>query len=311
MLEQVPTVSVSIITYNHKNYIGRAIDSVLAQQVNFNYEIIVGDDCSTDGTQEIVASYQQRYPNRIQTILHPTRYQGIPGRLNNVTNLYACRGKYIAMLDGDDYWVSPDKLQRQVDFLDQNPDYALAFHDIKVVSDSDEADIHYDSERRLKPHSGTTFTHEHIAEHWFIQTSTLLFRNHLIKEFPGWFWDICSADYAIQLLVSQHGKAKYLHNLEAVRWMHAQSFSTTYWKDILVENKSMIDDLLVYSTHFPAMRRAIKANHILAKRYFYSVHLSWQRKNYGGALKYLATCVRKDMPWVKDKIKRRIQLLLS
>ena len=77
MVEQVPKVSVSIITYNHRRYIGRAIESVLKQQVDFAYEIIIGDDYSTDGTQEIVKDYQRRYPDRIQTILHPTRYDGV------------------------------------------------------------------------------------------------------------------------------------------------------------------------------------------------------------------------------------------
>ena len=77
MVEQIPKVSVSIITYNHRHYIGRAIESVLKQQVDFAYEIIIRDDCSTDGTQEIVKDYQWRYLDRIQTIFHPTRYDGI------------------------------------------------------------------------------------------------------------------------------------------------------------------------------------------------------------------------------------------
>ncbi len=311
IVEKTPKVSVSIITYNHKAYIGRAIESVLKQRVNFDYEIIVGDDCSTDGTQELVKSYQQRYADQIQTILHPTRYRGIPGRLNNVTNLYACRGQYIAMLDGDDYWISADKLQRQVDFLDQHPDYALTFHDIKVVSEDDEAETHYDSERRPRPHQGTTFTHQEVAEGWFIQTSTMLFRNHLIGEFPSWFWQIYSADYAIQLLVSQHGATKLLNNLEAVRWVHPRSFTTTQWGDLLVKNKLMIDDLNVFSEHFPALRRAIKANHLLAKRYFVAARLSWQRKKYRDALVYFFNCASKDMPWIRNRIKQRVQLMFG
>ena len=308
MVAQVPKVSVSIITYNHCGYVGRAIESVLKQKVDFAYEIIIGDDCSTDGTQEIVRDYQRRYPDRIQIILHPTRYKGIPGRLNNVTNLYACRGQYVAMLDGDDYWVSDNKLQRQVDYLEQHPDYVLTFHDIKVVSEDDESDTHYDSERRPKPHQGTSFTHREVAEGWFIQTSTMLFRNHLIGEFPDWFWQICSADYAIQLLVSQQGKTKLLDTLEAVRWVHGQSFSTTYWKDILVQNKLMIDDLLVFSEHFPALRQAIKGNHLLTKRYFYSARLSWQRKKYGDASRYLLKSAR-DIRWIMNRVQRRIRMM--
>lgn len=154
-----PKVSVSIITYNHVNYIAQAIESVLKQQVDFTYEIIIGDDYSTDGTQKILQHYQKKYPDIIQLVLHPKRYEGVPGRLNNITNLYSCRGQYVALLDGDDYWISENKLQTQVDFLDQNPDYTLAFHEIKVVSEEHESDTFYSSERHPRPHQGTTFTH--------------------------------------------------------------------------------------------------------------------------------------------------------
>jgi len=129
-----PKVSVSILTYNQRNLIGKAIDSVLMQEVDFPYEIIIGDDCSSDGTQEILKDYQRRYPHIIQLVLHPRRYDDVPGRTNNITNLYACRGEYIAMLDGDDYWISEDKLQRQVDFLDENPEYVMTFHDALIIS---------------------------------------------------------------------------------------------------------------------------------------------------------------------------------
>jgi len=96
-----PLVSVSIITYNHKRFIQTALDSVLAQKADFKYEIIVGDDISKDGTQDILREYQEMLPDKIHLILHPRDYDRIPGRVNNITNIYACRGKYIAILDGD------------------------------------------------------------------------------------------------------------------------------------------------------------------------------------------------------------------
>ena len=94
-----------MITYQHERYIGRAIESVLQQRVDFPYEIIIGDDFSTDGTREILRQYQQQYSDIIQLVLHPRRYDNVPGRINNITNLYACRGQYVAMLDGDDCWL--------------------------------------------------------------------------------------------------------------------------------------------------------------------------------------------------------------
>lgn len=304
-------VSVSIITYNHERYIERAILSVLKQWVNFDYEIIIGDDCSTDRTREILLTYQQKYPDIIQLILHPKRYEGVPGRLNNITNLYACRGQYIALLDGDDYWISEDKLQQQVDFLDQHTDYVLAFHDAKVVSEDNESDAYYYSEKAQNPHPGTTFTQQQIAKKWFIQTSTMLFRNHLIGEFPDWFWQICSADHAIQLLVTKHGKAKCLNNLESVRRVHSRSFNNTYWSDKLTQNELMINDLLIFSENFSALRGAIQSDHILARRYSYSAHLLWQRNKYKDSLVSFLRCISKDPSWVKERIKVRMQLVFN
>ena len=119
MSNALPAVSVSIITYNQRELIGRAIDSVLMQEVDFPYEIIIGDDCSDDGTQEMIEAYRRQHPDKIQLILHPRRYTDeVPGRTNNTTNLLNCRGKYTAMLDGDDYWTDAGKLQRQYDRLE-------------------------------------------------------------------------------------------------------------------------------------------------------------------------------------------------
>ncbi|WP_051907951.1 glycosyltransferase family 2 protein [Flavimarina sp. Hel_I_48] len=225
-LSAKPLVSISIITYNHKDFIVDAIESVLMQEVNFEYEIIIGDDFSNDGTQDILKDYEQRYPDKIQLILHPRDYDCIPGRINNITNLYACRGKYIAMLDGDDSWLSTDKLQKQVNFLEENEDFAVSFHDMMlyyqngtIVKHSSKI-AHYDQGK-------TVFTYKDVLSGWFIQTSSLLFRNHRIGEFPDWFWEIYSADYAIQLLAARHGKLKYFPDLFAKRNYHPQSFTAT------------------------------------------------------------------------------------
>ena len=232
MAEEAPKVSVSLITYNHQDYIGQAIEGVLKQQVDFAYEIIIGDDCSTDGTREVLQTYQQRYPDIIQLILHPRRYQGVPGRLNNITNLYACRGQYIAMLDGDDHWTSEHKLQQQVDFLDQHPNYSLAFHDALIVSADQSFDDFLCSRQRRVFQSDHTFTLEDvIAESSFAPTSSIVFRNGLIGEFPDWFWKIVSADAALQLLLAQRGKLKYFSQVNSVYLIRAHGFMSLHYFD--------------------------------------------------------------------------------
>ena len=125
-------LSVAMITYNHERFIAQALESVLAQRVNFDYEIIVGEDCSTDGTRAIVMDFHRRYPGGIVPLL---REKNIGGARNIELTLAACRGHYLAMSEGDDYWTCEDKLQRQVDFLDANPDYAICCHRVQIFDE--------------------------------------------------------------------------------------------------------------------------------------------------------------------------------
>jgi glycosyltransferase involved in cell wall biosynthesis len=123
-------VSVSITTYNHVAYIGQCLDSVLKQATDFPFEIVVGDNCSTDGGTEIVRSYAARYPDLIIPVYHDHN-TGIRHNWQDV--LERCRGEYIAHLDGDDL-MYPGKLQRQADYLDAHPEVAACFHNMRVVN---------------------------------------------------------------------------------------------------------------------------------------------------------------------------------
>ena len=122
-------VSVHMITYNHEKFIAQAIESALMQQVDFDYEIVIGEDCSTDRTREIVVAYQQRHPDKIRLLLHE---QNVGVSLNDIRVYRACRGEYVAWLEGDDYWTSPHKLQKQADFLDSHPACSACFHPVTV-----------------------------------------------------------------------------------------------------------------------------------------------------------------------------------
>lgn len=133
-------VSIGIITYNQAAYIQQCIDSILMQSVDFEYEIVVGDDASTDGTQMILREYQNKYPNLFILILNESN-EGISINYNNV--LSKCGGEYVALCEGDDYWTNPLKLQTQVDFLDTHQDYGfvgtyndLLFPDKTIKNDS-------------------------------------------------------------------------------------------------------------------------------------------------------------------------------
>jgi glycosyltransferase involved in cell wall biosynthesis len=126
-------LSVCVITYNQEKYIGQCLQSILDQETNFEFEIIVGEDCSTDSTRAIVQDFERRYPSIIKPI-YQTKNIGA-GVNNFITTHRAARGSYIAHVDGDDYCL-PGKLQKQVDILDSDPDCSLVFHRMKVLNTS-------------------------------------------------------------------------------------------------------------------------------------------------------------------------------
>lgn len=126
-------VSVIVTTYNQEKYIKKTLDSIISQKTNFDFEILVGDDCSKDGTGKIVEEYGKRFPDRIVPIIRPKNL----GAFNNNKDLYErAKGEYIALLEGDDYWTDDEKLQKQVEFLDDHADYAAVFGKCIVVDEN-------------------------------------------------------------------------------------------------------------------------------------------------------------------------------
>jgi glycosyltransferase involved in cell wall biosynthesis len=171
-----PLVSVCMITYNHEFYIREAIEAVLMQKTNFPIELIIGEDCSNDNTRKIVREYEKKYP-AIIVGQYPETNRGMME--NFTTVLQSARGKYIALCEGDDYWTDPLKLQKQVDFLEENGDYSLCvggFKKVNVYTNETENIIKNISglERNNK---GYTFTLNDTKKSWITKTLTAVFRN--------------------------------------------------------------------------------------------------------------------------------------
>lgn len=213
-------VSVSLITYNHAPYIAQAIDSALMQQTNFPFEIVIGEDKSKDGTREIVVRYQSTHPDRVRTLLHDrsnlSLANGKPtGNWNFANNIKNCRGHYIALLDGDDYWTSPHKLQKQADYLDQNPDCALCYHNVQILDESDPARIELHEKKLGKK------TLKNLLRGNFMQTCSVMFRAGLFSDFPDWFFQSPLGDWPLHVLNAQHGNIGYIHEVLGVYRKHA------------------------------------------------------------------------------------------
>ncbi len=284
------TLSVSIITYNHEKFIRKAIDSVLNQKVDCKFEIIIGDDCSSDGTPAILQEYQEKHPEIVQLILHPRRYKEIPGRTNNLTNLYACRGKYIAMLDGDDYWISTDKLQRQIDFLENNPDFNLCFHNAINFSEEDNFKSYLQSEKYKILESRSVYDQQFIASGSSVMpASSIVFRNNLDSELPEWFREIFSADYALTLIVTSNGLAKYFKDIFSAYRINEHNFSSKY-KDTYGQFSNQWKQILILEKQFKNLDFSKRKGLIC---YNYSAIFS-EKKSYWKMLLYMFNAIRYD-----------------
>ncbi|MTI38090.1 glycosyltransferase family 2 protein [Fulvivirga lutimaris] len=224
-----PTVSICIVTYQHKDYIGQCIASVLKQETEYTFEILIGDDESSDGTREICQEYARKYPHLIRLFFHKRenniKIEGHPtGRFNFMYSLFQAKGRYISLLDGDDFWIDPLKLQKQLDFLEENQDYSMVGHKVRVTDGTNLEDSI--TGKRLRD---TYYFKDIAAKNVRIPTNSLVFRNNF--EIPDWFSSIYGADRALIFLSAQTGKIKVMDFVGAVYRIHAGGIEQNYKKD--------------------------------------------------------------------------------
>ena len=198
-------VSVAMITYNHEAFIAQAIESVLMQRTDFAVELVIGEDCSTDSTRAVVREYGERYPYRVRTLLPERNLGMIP---NLVTTLKACNGQYIALLEGDDYWIDSHKLQKQVRYMNAHTDLVSCFHKASRIFD----DTENQSPQILKPPTNASrFTLDDLFLYGnFIPTCSVLFRNGLIGDWPNWLYELTVGDWPLHILNAQYGAIGYI-----------------------------------------------------------------------------------------------------
>lgn len=203
-------VSVVMITYGQEKYIRQAIDGVLMQRTNFKIELIVSNDASPDNTNSIIEHYIKTHP-KAGCINYTNQKKNIGMMPNFEYGLQNCKGTYIAMCEGDDYWTDPYKLQKQVDFLEANPEYVLCFHKIKILKP--DGSLVPDFITKVPEDYETQETLARLGN--YIHTPSVVFRN-IIKEFPKEFSLAPIGDYFLYMLLTEHGKIKYIEDEMAV-----------------------------------------------------------------------------------------------
>lgn len=203
--KNTPLIAIWMVTYNHEAFIEQAIESVMIQETNFEYKLFIGEDCSTDSTREICKKLKEKYPDKIELFLNDKNL----GANKNAKLIFKVSfdsgAKYIALLEGDDYWTDPLKLQKQADFLEENPDYVLSFHQVDILKSNGE--IVEDFITKVPENHETIETLARLGN--YIHTPSVVFRN-VIKEFPSEFEQSPIGDYFLYMLLAEHGKLNYL-----------------------------------------------------------------------------------------------------
>lgn len=213
--QSVPKISVLMVTYNHAPYIAQAVESALGQTTRFPFEIVIGEDCSTDRTREILIDLHRRHPTQIRLLLHE---RNLGGQANTAEVFSACRGDYVAILEGDDYWTDPHKLQRQADALDAHPRWSMCFHPARRVF----ADNSRQPEIFPADWNKSEATIDDLFKRNFLYTCSMMFRNRLFGPLPEWHRRIVPGDWAISLLNADHGPIGYLPEVMADYRIHSQ-----------------------------------------------------------------------------------------
>jgi glycosyltransferase involved in cell wall biosynthesis len=248
MQKQKPLVSVHLLTYNHAKFIAQSIESVVNQKTNFPFEIVIGDDHSTDGTSQIVDQYAAKYPELIKVVRGKTNGGPQP---NSIRILENSEGKYMAALEGDDYWIDPLKLQKQADFMEQNPDFSICFTNTRVeFFENNEEPYLLNSTIEKDVFELRDLIAE--TEVWFMGTATLFYTMSSIFPVQPWFHKTKSGDIPMIMLAARHGKIKYLSDLTAAYRRHAAGASNTDHKDDakFLENRIMMYTNLDKDTGF-------------------------------------------------------------
>lgn len=197
---KAPKVSVVSITYNQEQYIRETLEGFIAQKTNFDFEVVIADDCSTDKTPEIIEQYAQAYPDIFKPIL---RKKNIGIQANCIDTFQATTGAYIAFCEGDDFWSDPQKLQKQVDFLENNPDYALCFHPVRVFFENkEEKDYVFPAHK-----DASKFTKLELLKGNFIQSNSVMYRRQEYGDLPN---NVMPLDWYLHLYHAQFGKIGFI-----------------------------------------------------------------------------------------------------
>lgn len=287
-----PLVSIRCITYNHEKYIRDALEGFVMQKTNFKFEAIVHDDASTDNTAAIIQEYAEKYPDIIKPIFEKeNQYSKHDGSLTRILN-EACKGKYIAFCEGDDYWTDPYKLQKQVDFLESHPDYMMCFTRAKVIYETN-----YNTKFHFDKTENRDYSATELLETWIIPTASNVYRKEIYTYKIKGEQRFISGDIKLYLNAASMGKVRGMSDYTSVYRVHENGVSRDP-KYFLKRLQKYPDQYICILENYPNIDKKIIKRYI----YNYSIELYKTRNNKIDKIKDLIKlfkyCPLKTVKWI-------------
>jgi len=267
-------LSILMITYNQEKYIAQALDSILMQEVDFKYEIIIGEDCSTDTTREILLHYKEQYPDKLRLLLHENNV----GMLNNWRSvLEASDTEYNAILEGDDYWIDRDKLQIQVNSMREYPECHMSFHPAELrLGENAFGELYAKQSNETKVFTASEVI---LGGGGFCPTASIVFRKEVLESLPDFYYEMPVGDYILQIFAALHGGALYIDKVMSVyrkavegSWsnlMGNEDKRVRFYENKLVA-MDKLDDYLNYKYQYEINHEKSKEHYALAVFYLYN-----------------------------------------
>lgn len=260
-----PDISVCMISYNHGNFIAQAIESILKQKINRSLELVIGEDLSTDGTREICEYYHDLYPDIIRILPQKER---LGMTKNFFRTLLECRGKYIAICEGDDYWIDPFKLQKQYDFLENNSSFTLCFHNTLVIDEIN------NKQHLFGFYNKSFYDGYDLLKKWLFATSSAFFRNILEKPLPRFFLDATHPDLLLFLYLAERGKMAFINETMSVYRIHSGGITKNLFEKNLEHNLKHIKQIkqmkIYFDTKYSSLFEKRMSNYLLSTSYLFA-----------------------------------------
>jgi glycosyltransferase involved in cell wall biosynthesis len=236
-------ISVCLITYGHEKYIQQAIESILMQVIDFDMELIVANDKSPDNTDEIIKSIIQNHPNG-SLIKYLSREKNLGMMPNFIDAINNCTGEYIALCEGDDYWTDSLKLQKQVDFLDNNEEFVLCFHNADVFDY-----ITSNSYLFVNNYNYSEYTAKDLFKNWLIPTASMVFRNVIRDNIPNFMISATHGDLGLQIYLNEFGRFYAINEVMSVYRINESSVTVNSFSSIQ-HNNAHIKQLFLMNSFF-------------------------------------------------------------